>query len=102
MTTPPHVIRCRGCGNSWTEGVSEGDECACTCTDTAAPHYEDWLTRVFDHAERDLASLPEWARPVVVPPLTRGEPVPAVVPDSTEGKAGDGIREDGAAGDHPS
>lgn len=99
MTTPPHVIRCRGCGNSWTEGVSEGDECACTCTDTAAPHYEDWLTRVFDHAERDLASLPEWARPVIVPPLDRPLPVPDGV---TGGSQGDGADQDGAAGDHGS
>lgn len=28
----------------------------------------DWLADTFEHAGRDLASLPEWARPVTVVP----------------------------------
>lgn len=36
-------------------------------------------------SDPDLSRLAEWWRPVIVLPLTRGEPAPAVVPDSTEG-----------------
>jgi hypothetical protein len=38
-----HLVWCRGCGALWTEPPDpDGDPCACTCTDAAAPHYEDW------------------------------------------------------------
>jgi hypothetical protein len=29
---------------------------------------DDWLLRVFEQAERAYQELPEWARPVYVPP----------------------------------
>ena len=47
-----HKIRCRGCGQEWAgeeldiAGIRitrEDTPCGCTCTDPAAPHYEDWV-----------------------------------------------------------
>jgi hypothetical protein len=36
-----HVIFCRGCGRAWRD-AGHGPGCTCTCTDPAAPGYEDW------------------------------------------------------------
>ena len=53
-----HVIHCRGCGRTWTEDADlEDSGCGCTCTDSSAPDYEDWVI----HPERctviDISSL---------------------------------------------
>jgi hypothetical protein len=55
-----HVVYCRGCQHAWVDtGASLIDsgpgECACTCTDPADPHYEDWVT------DPDPADIPAGA-----------------------------------------
>jgi hypothetical protein len=46
-----HVIYCCGCGRTWTEDANvEDSDCACTCSDPAAPHYEEWVIDPVDPA----------------------------------------------------
>lgn len=53
-----HVIHCRGCGQTWTEDANlEDSACACTCTDTSAPDYEDWVIHPEKCTVIDISSL---------------------------------------------
>jgi hypothetical protein len=44
----------------------------------------DWLTQVFERAEREYHELPEWARPVHTPPVAAAYNDPADTDTSTE------------------
>jgi len=53
-----HVIHCRGCGHTWTEDANlEDSGCGCTCTDSSAPDYEDWVVHPERCAVIDISSL---------------------------------------------
>jgi len=65
-----------------------GDHCP-ERTDAAMD--EDWLTQEFKEAEREYGELPEWARPVVIPPAAgdSGQDVATATrqaPEGTESK----------------
>lgn len=49
----------------------------------------DWLIKVFEEAERELNSLPSWARPTVTPPLEDGTRTPATSPSDHEQPEGE-------------
>jgi hypothetical protein len=47
----------------------------------------DWLTQVFEQAQRDYDALPEWARPVLTPPVaatTADHTAPAASSDNID------------------
>jgi hypothetical protein len=46
----------------------------------------DWLTQVFKQAEREYHDLPEWARPVLTPPMAAAANDAADTEVSAEGR----------------